>query len=69
MPLSQLRLLQEPAVAVASGRPPPVPRDLGEARAAPALFLPGGPQPRVRLVPQPPAVQTPSFFAFLSIFY
>lgn len=61
MPLNQPHLLQEPAVAVASGRPAPVPRDLGEAGAAPGLFLPRGPQPRLHLAPQPPNCPAPFF--------
>lgn len=61
VPLSQARLLQEPAVAVASGRPPPVPRDVGEAWAAPGLFLPRGPQPHLHLASRPPNRPDPSF--------
>lgn len=33
-----------------------MPRDLGEARAAPGLFLPRGPQPRLHLVPGAPSL-------------
>ena len=54
MPLSLPHVLQEPAVAVASGRPPLLPRDLGEAQAAPRLFLLCGPQPRLHLAPVTP---------------
>lgn len=60
-PLKQPHVLQAPAVAVASSRPPPVPRDLGEAWAAPGLFLPRGPQPRLPLAAMTPVCPEPFF--------
>ena len=64
-PLKQPRVLQAPAVAVASGRQLQLPRDLGETRAVPRLFLPRGSWLCLPLAAVTPSVRSPPFQSLL----